>query len=645
MGRYLRVSHVRLIVFTILAVMLLALTAFQFKKEDRKSYHFGESDGTDWYQQPDMLAFKSLANADIPDAKEQNAVKKIERKTTSDGNVVQLYLKEESSDQKRKVARQFLEETKNAFRLPVLTTAPNMSAEQEKWVIAENRLLVQLEEQDNQNNTLKRLANNYNLQIVRQGEIVHVLKILGMTKKQRSIFKVANKLQENEQVKRAYPNRLEMFEAHGGDPKLDQAWHVSNKGKKIWCADKSGTEGADISVDHVWQQGYYGQGVKVGVIDFFGFDYDHPDMQGRMAAGYNCIDNSNYDASNFFFTDESNAHAMTVSGIIAAEKNNGIGSAGVAPEATVVPFLIDNSEASIILALEKAISSQFDVDVINMSFGASNATSLLHDAIKEAVENGRDDKGTVLVASHGNDNKDDQNSPQYPSAFKEVISVGASTPEDKLKKPSDGWDVTGEWGSNYGDLLDVVAPGVCIVSTDLTGSKGYHEDGDFVGLSRTSASAPLVSGTAALLLEKNPDLTWQGVREKIRNGADQIGDYSYNKQNDKSRETGYGRINAASTLGVAVGIAESSQSTNAPSFNLTSPVSRNMTVFVKGRIDEPLTMTVYNVAGQQKMQRTLQTGSNKQQFNVDQLAKGIYMTSFRNSSGEVLTTQKFVKSQ
>jgi len=645
MVRHFRLSYVKLCILSTLGLLAIALNAFQFKQQDGKVYKFGKEDGPDWHKQPDMLAFKIPSGNDMPDIKSRDDIDRIETESTADRKLIQVSLKDKSRDKKKQIAKKILSNSQKMIRLPVLTTAPEKAANQEKWVIADNRLLIQLKKKKNHKQVLQRLANNYNLQIERLGDIAHLMRIQDLDQNGRGIFQTADQLQQTEHVKLAYPNRLEMFKAHGGDAKLDKAWHIANHGGGIWCNGKTGEKGADISLQPVWDQGFMGQGVKVGVIDFFGFDYDHPDMQGRIAAGYNCIDNSSYNASNFFFTDKSNAHAMTVSGIIAANKNNDKGSAGVAPEATIVPFLIDNSEASIILALEKAISSQFNVDVINMSFGAPNATSMLQDAITKAVDSGRSGKGTVLVASHGNENKNDQNEAQYPSAYSEVISVGATTPEDKRKKPGDGWDVTGEWGSNYGEMLDVVAPGVCIISTDLTGSKGYYEDGDFVGLSRTSSSAPIVTGTVASLLEKNPDLSWQGVREKIRNGADEVGDYSYNKQGGKSLETGYGRINAAATLGVPVGIAESSNAESDLSFAIKSPFNRDLTVFVKGRMDDAITMTLYNMAGQQQLQRNIKDESRQQTFNVDKLAKGIYITSFRNQKGKVLETRKLIKTR
>ncbi len=645
MVRYLRVSYGKLLVLSTLGVLVIALSAFQFKEQEGKAYKFGKEDASDWHKQHDMLAFKMPSGKELPTLKSRDHIEEIETKSVGDGKLIQVYLKEESRHSKEKIANKILGHAEKTIRLPVLTTAPDKAADQEQWVIADNRLLVQLKKKNNHEQVLLRLANTHNLQIERQGHIAHLMRIQGVDQNGRAIFQTAAKLQQAEQVKEAYPNRLEMFKAHGGDPKLHKAWHIANKGEGIWCNGKTGKKGADISLNPVWDQGFYGKGVKVGVIDFFGFDYDHPDMQGSMAGGYNCIDNSSYNASNFFFTDESNAHAMTVSGIIAANKNNGKGSAGVAPEATIVPFLIDNSEASIILALEKAISSQFDVDVINMSFGAPNATSMLQDAIQKAVDSGRSGKGTVLVASHGNENKNDQNQAQYPSAYSEVISVGATTPDDKRKKPGDGWDVTGEWGSNYGEMLDVVAPGVCVISTDLTGSKGYYEDGDFVGLSRTSSSAPIVTGTVASLLEKNPDLSWQGVREKVRNGADEVGDYSYNKQGGKSLETGYGRLNAAATLGVPVGIAESQNPESDLSFAVKSPFSRELTVLIKGRMDEAITITLYNMAGQQQLSRTINDNGRQQTYDVDELAKGMYIANFQNQKGEVLATQKLIKTR
>jgi hypothetical protein len=62
-------------------------------------------------------------------------------------------------------------------------------------------------------------------------------------------------------------------------------------------------------------------------------------------------------------------------------------------------------------------------------------------------------------------------------------------------------------------------------------------------------------------------------------------------------------------------------------------------------MDDAITMTLYNMAGQQQLQRNIKDESRQQTFNVDKLAKGIYITSFRNQKGKVLETRKLIKTR
>lgn len=307
-------------------------------------------------------------------------------------------------------------------------------------------------------------------------------------------------------------------------------------------------------IPQAWSMGYAGEGIKIGVIDFNGFDYNHPDLQGQLLPGWDCIQNAPYDASSFYFTDNE-AHGTAVCGIIAA-KANGTGATGVAYDAKIVPFLIDGSESSIILAMRKAMSAEFDVDVLNLSFAGDEPIPAIEMEIKKLVSRGRvrngKPLGIVVTVSNGNINSA---RPYYPAAYDEVISVAASTPDDRKKTPGDGLETTGSWGSNYGPLLDIAAPGVHIYTTDLSGANGWNPNGDYIAFGKTSSAAPIISGVAALVLSKNPNLNWQEVKTILENSADKTGGYDYSYDLDKpghSMEMGYGKVNAERALAETV---------------------------------------------------------------------------------------------
>src|SRR5690606_18284457 len=131
----------------------------------------------------------------------------------------------------------------------------------------------------------------------------------------------------------------------------------------------------------------------------------------------------------------------------------------------------------------------------------------------------------------------------YPASHSNVIAVGATTEFDYRS-----------YFSQYGTDLDIVAPGagglVGITTTDRSGSAGYNTSGAYTSdFNGTSASAPIVSGAAALLLSRHPDLSATQVRDLLCATADKVGDVTYTDgYNDYY---GYGRLNIGRLLWLA----------------------------------------------------------------------------------------------
>ena len=135
------------------------------------------------------------------------------------------------------------------------------------------------------------------------------------------------------------------------------------------------------------------------------------------------------------------------------------------------------------------------------------------------------------------------------SAIPEVISVGA-TDRENLRA----------WYSNYGEYLDILAPGgydLGITTLDNTGAKGIASNAEdylfyddyasaFIG---TSASAPIVSGMIALLLQSNPSLTRVEIENLLKNSADKIGNVPY--EDSKNIYYGYGKVNLSNLINLA----------------------------------------------------------------------------------------------
>ncbi len=221
----------------------------------------------------------------------------------------------------------------------------------------------------------------------------------------------------------------------------------------------------------------------------------------------------NYPMDEFF-------HGTFVAGIAGAELNNNIGIAGVAPNCKILPIRAfdpngfgeeDDVAAGILYAV------QMGAKVINMSFGDDKFSNVLKDVISYAHS-----QGVVLIASSGNSGND---LPHYPSGYSEVISVGNSNQSDFVSQQS-----------SFGSTLDLVAPGTSIISTDLNG--GYRI------ASGTSASAPHVTGAAALILSQN-NFTNEEVKQILKSTSDDIENAGWDIR------SGAGRLNVERALQIA----------------------------------------------------------------------------------------------
>lgn len=245
-----------------------------------------------------------------------------------------------------------------------------------------------------------------------------------------------------------------------------------------------------IDADLAWAT-TKGTGVKVAIVDT-GIQRRHRDLKANIKGGYNCIAESD----NF---EDDHSHGTHCAGIVAAVDNN-IGVVGVAPEAWLYGVKVLDSTgggylSDIIEGIEWCVTN--DMDVASMSFGGYGNWPTLQDACDAAWA-----AGVVLVAAAGNDSY--LTPDMVPAGYSSVIAVSATDSSDNLA-----------YFSNYGDEIEVAAPGVSIYSTVLGGKYGYK--------SGTSMACPHVSGVAALILAVYPTYTNDQVRQTLWNTAEDLG--------------------------------------------------------------------------------------------------------------------------
>ncbi|MCH8152759.1 MAG: S8 family serine peptidase [Planctomycetes bacterium] len=211
-------------------------------------------------------------------------------------------------------------------------------------------------------------------------------------------------------------------------------------------------------------------------------------------------------------------HGTRVAGIFGARLNNGLGIAGLA-NITIMPLRAIGAAELVAEAIYYA--TDMSAVAINMSLGTHADLEIIEEAVQYAW-----DSGVTAVAAAGNGGID---LPFYPAAYPEVIGVTGTDANDDFA------------GFNFGDWIDVAAPGVEILTCSLPGPSDYTS-----ATSGTSLASPHVAGLVGLMYSVDPTLTPQAVRDLLCENADDLGDPGFDIY------FGCGRINAARTIAAIV---------------------------------------------------------------------------------------------
>jgi subtilisin family serine protease len=299
----------------------------------------------------------------------------------------------------------------------------------------------------------------------------------------------------------------------------------------------------NIECTAAWDQ-TLGNGITVAVVDS-GVDRTHSDITANIWTNVDEIPGDGIDNDNNGKTDDTwgwnfiydnndpvddNGHGTHVAGTIAATGNNNMGVIGVAPESKIMVIKTSNSlgistDSFQAPALIYAVDN--GVDVINCSWRGVGDSQAIKDAVDYAHS-----MGVVVVAGAGNDADDAKY--YHPACYSNVITVAAV-------------DYNNEHAnfSNYGNKIDVAAPGWDVLSLQATGTApGQVVAPNYVIISGTSMATPHVSGLAALILSLHPSYTVEQVRQAIRTSATDILEPGFD------RYSGYGLINVSNAVNV-----------------------------------------------------------------------------------------------
>src|SRR5579864_3446946 len=286
---------------------------------------------------------------------------------------------------------------------------------------------------------------------------------------------------------------------------------------------------SQIFAPAAWSSTTGSASVVIAIIDT-GVESTHPDLASKMVAGWN-IYGKNSDTSDVY------GHGTMVAGTAAAATDNGIGMAGVCWNCLIMPVRISDTKGYATYSnMASGISwaASHGARVANLSYEASTSSTVTQAA--QAFMNA----GGVVTIAAGNE------------------GIFISAPDNSSALTVGGLNGTNtlySW-SNYGNIIDLVAPGS--VYTTFPGG-GY-------GLaSGTSFAAPIVAGVAGLMFSANPSLTPASVMSMLKQSATDLGAPGWDST------FGWGDVNASGAVALAMG--GGSTGGTGPSVSITTPAS------------------------------------------------------------------------
>ncbi|HEY5717521.1 MAG TPA: S8 family peptidase, partial [Motiliproteus sp.] len=363
----------------------------------------------------------------------------------------------------------------------------------------------------------------------------------------------AKALARRADIESADPNYLYQPQALPNDPFYSLQWHYPMINlPQAWDIETGSSNPVTVAV------------VDTGVV------LSHPDLQGQLVAGYdfisdplragdgNGIDSNPDDPGDNQTPGGSSFHGTHVAGTIAAASNNGVGVAGVAWGATIMPIRVlgqgGGTSNDILQGVRYAAglsnsANQLPITpaaIINLSLGCNGCFSATESAAYADIVR---DSGAILIAAAGNENS---SQPSYPAAYPGIISV-AAVDRRKARAPY----------SNFGSSIDVAAPGGDsrsdadgdgypdgILSTAVDDSGGSRQT-TYLFQNGTSMAAPHVSGVVALMKAVNPDFITPIQLAGLLSSGALTEDVAANGASVRDDIYGYGLIDALKAIQAA----------------------------------------------------------------------------------------------
>jgi subtilisin family serine protease len=269
---------------------------------------------------------------------------------------------------------------------------------------------------------------------------------------------------------------------------------------------KQAQDFAAMNVIEAWDDYNPQKEVTVAVVDS-GIDLQHPELHSRLVEGKNFI-NENEPPT------DSTGHGTHVAGVVGAITNNKAGISSPSKNVKLMPVKVFEGKTTYMSTVIEGIyyAADHGADIINLSLGSYSNMKALEDAVQYAVN-----KGILVVSAAGNDN---DHAVLYPANYSNVLGVG-SIDSVTLRKSD---------FSNYGEKVNVSAPGTNIFSTWIN---GYHS------LGGTSMATAMASSVSSIVKQQYPFLTGLQVKDVLESSSTPLPEVEL---------MGKGLINAESAL-------------------------------------------------------------------------------------------------
>lgn len=279
-----------------------------------------------------------------------------------------------------------------------------------------------------------------------------------------------------------------------------------------------------IGASELWLQSSAPADVLVAVIDS-GVDIEHPELKEAIYHNVEEEDNGIDDDGNGLVDDihgynfvvdsgvmtDYTGHGTHVAGVIAARHDVGEVT-GVAPNVKILPIaFISNTGGGSVSAAINSIryAAHKNAKVINASWGGPSCSTVLKTEIESLAA-----QDILFITAAGNSGNNLEELPEYPAAFliDNMLTVGASALQ------SDDSQVMASF-SNFGELVDLMAPGADITSTYPPEFDGDDVLDGLATINGTSMATPHVAGAAALLWSLKPNASYGAIKQALLNGV------------------------------------------------------------------------------------------------------------------------------